>query len=82
MLPLKKMHKLGEKVKLEVQFMEEKERFHIDGKVIWITPLGAQGNRIAGIGVQFMGDESGAVRNKIEGYLVGALKSERPTNTM
>jgi type IV pilus assembly protein PilZ len=77
-----KPYKLGDLVQLEMQIMDEKEIFSVKGKVIWITPIGAQGNRTAGIGVQFQGDEAVAIRNKIETYLAGALKAERPTNTM
>ena len=52
------------------------------GKIIWITPKGAQGNRAAGIGVQFSDMDNGAARNKIETYLAGALNSDRTTHTM
>jgi type IV pilus assembly protein PilZ len=77
-----KAYKLGDLVKLELKFLDEKERFTVSGKVIWITPVGAQGNRIAGVGLQFQGEEGTTIRNKIETLLAGALKSERPTNTM
>ncbi len=33
--------------------MEETERIPVAGKVVWITPMGSEGNRAAGIGVQF-----------------------------
>lgn len=62
--------------------MEETEKIPVAGKIIWITPAGAQGNRAAGIGVQFSEQDEGAARNKIEGFLAGALESERPTHTM
>jgi type IV pilus assembly protein PilZ len=62
--------------------MDESERIPVAGKVVWITPLGAEGNRAAGIGVQFSDQEGGVARAKIEGFLAGALKSERPTHTM
>ncbi len=52
------------------------------GKIIWITPVGAEGNRAAGIGVQFSNQDGGVARNKIETYLAGALKADRPTHTM
>ncbi|HAU15543.1 MAG TPA: pilus assembly protein PilZ, partial [Gammaproteobacteria bacterium] len=42
---------------------------------------GAQGNRAAGIGVQF-NDQDDTARSKIETYLAGALDSDRPTHTM
>jgi type IV pilus assembly protein PilZ len=62
--------------------MEETERIPVAGKVVWITPFGAEGNRAAGIGVQFSDQDGGVARNKIEGFLAGALQSERPTHTM
>jgi type IV pilus assembly protein PilZ len=49
--------------------------------VIWVTPRGAQGNRTAGIGVQFSEQDTGA-NAKIEEYLAGLLTSEKPTHTM
>ena len=62
--------------------MDETEKIPVAGKVVWITPIGAQGNRAAGIGVQFSDQDDGAARNKIEGLLAGALDSDRPTHTM
>ncbi|TQI62298.1 pilus assembly protein PilZ [Pseudomonas aeruginosa] len=64
-----------------LNLMEEPEKIPVAGKVVWITPKGAQGNRAAGIGVQF-NDGDNTARNKIETYLAGALKSDRPTHTM
>lgn len=81
-IPTSKMYKLGDELQIVLHLMEETERFSFTGKVIWITPGGAQGNRATGIGVQLMGDEGTTVRNKIETYLAGALKAERPTHTM
>jgi type IV pilus assembly protein PilZ len=63
--------------------MDETERLSVVGKVAWISPLGAQGNRTAGIGVHF--NESGdaeVARQRIENILAGALGSERATHTM
>jgi type IV pilus assembly protein PilZ len=53
----------------------------VAGKVVWITPKGAQGNRAAGIGVQFSGEDDSATK-KIETYLAGSIESDRPTHTM
>jgi type IV pilus assembly protein PilZ len=61
--------------------MDEAEKIPVAGKVIWVTPKGAQGNRAAGIGVQFNGEDETA-KNKIETYLAGSLNSDRPTHTM
>mgnify|MGYP003573519045 FL=1 len=65
-----------------LSLMEEAERLPVAGRIIWITPVGSEGNRAAGIGVQFSDQDGGMARNKIEGYLAGALKSDKPTHTM
>ncbi len=81
-IPTSKPYNLGDEVFVLLNLMEETEKLPGQGKVIWITPSGAQGNRAAGIGVQFQGEEGIKIRNKIETYLAGALKSDRPTHTM
>lgn len=81
-IPTKKSYRIGEEVFMLLTLMEETEKLPVAGKIIWITPVGAQGNRAAGIGVQFSEQDEGAARNKIEGFLAGALESDRPTHTM
>ncbi len=81
-IPTNKKYKLGDEVFMLLTLMEETERIPVAGKIIWITPIGAEGNRAAGIGVQFSEQDDGMARNKIETYLAGALKSDRPTHTM
>ena len=81
-IPTKKGYMLGDEVFMLLTLMEETEKIPVAGKIIWITPIGAQGNRAAGIGVQFSDQDEGAARNKIEGYLAGALDADRPTHTM
>jgi type IV pilus assembly protein PilZ len=50
---------------------------------VWITPQGAQGNRVTGIGVQFTESaEAEIVKGKIETLLAGILDSDKPTHTM
>ena len=80
-IPTQKQYQLGDEVFLLLNLMDEPEKIPVVGKVIWITPKGAQGNRAAGIGVQFNGDDETA-RTKIESYLAGSLSSDRPTHTM
>lgn len=80
-IPTNKPYQLGDEVFMLLSLMEEPEKIPVAGKVIWITPRGAQGNRAAGIGVQFS-DQDNTARSKIETYLAGALKSDRPTHTM
>ncbi len=82
-IPTNKDYKLGDEVFMLLKLMDETEKLPIVGKVIWVTPKGAQGNRVAGIGVQFASDQDGEnARKKIETYLGGALKSDRPTHTI
>lgn len=81
-IPTSKRYQLGDEVFMLLTLMEEAERIPVAGKVVWITPVGAEGNRAGGIGVQFSDQDGGVARNKIEGYLAGALGSDRPTHTM
>lgn len=81
-IPTTKKYQLGDEIFLLLQLMEEADRLPVAGKVVWLTPPGAEGNRSIGVGVQFSDQDKGAARRKIEGYLVGALASERPTHTM
>ena len=81
-IPTKKSYQLGEEVFMLLTLMDDTEKIPVAGKIVWITPPGAQGNRAAGIGVQFSDQDEGVARNKIEGYLAGALQSDKPTHTM
>ena len=80
-IPTSKQYQLGDEVFMLLKLMEEPEKIPVAGKVVWITPKGAQGNKVAGIGVQFTGEDNMA-RDKIETLLAGALKSDRLTHTM
>jgi type IV pilus assembly protein PilZ len=82
-VPTPKRYFLGDEVFLLLTLPESSERLPVAGKVVWVTPTGAQGNRPAGIGVQF-GDtaEGEAVKSRVEALLAGMLNAERPTDTM
>jgi type IV pilus assembly protein PilZ len=81
-IPTAKTYKLGDEVFMLLTLTDSKDKLPVAGKVAWITPKGAQGNKIAGIGVQFSELDKGATKSKIENQLAGALKSDRPTHTM
>lgn len=81
-IPTNKPYQFGEEVFMLLNLMEETERIPVAGKIIWITPKGAEGYRSTGIGVQFSDQDGGATRNRIETYLAGGLESDRPTHTM
>jgi len=81
-IPTSEDYKLDDEVFMLVTLMDSKDKTPVAGKVVWVTPKGAQGNRQSGIGVQFGDQDKGVTKNKIEGYLAGALESDRPTHTM
>ncbi|MDR1854613.1 MAG: PilZ domain-containing protein [Azoarcus sp.] len=82
-LPTSKHYALGDDVFLMMQLMDDPAKYPVAGKVVWITPAGAQRNKAQGVGVQFPADETGkAARIKIEQILGGHLGSNRPTHTL
>ena len=82
-IPTTKRYSLGDEVFLLLSLLEDKDRLPVAGKVVWITPPGAQGNRAAGIGVQFADSvEAETVKGKIETLLAGTLEADKPTHTM
>lgn len=78
----KQAYQLGDLVVLQVHLPNLPEEYVINGQVVWITPIGAQGNKPAGIGVQFAEDKSRDFCNKIETILAGMLKSTQITDTL
>ena len=80
-VPANKKYELGEGVFILLALVDEPEKIPINGKVVWVTPKGAQDNRQAGIGVQFS-EADFAAATKIEEHLGTGLVSDRPTHTM
>ncbi|MCD9028460.1 PilZ domain-containing protein [Luteimonas sp. BDR2-5] len=82
-VPTPKRYFLGDEVFLLLTLPESSDRLPTAGKVVWVTPAGAQGNRTAGVGVQFADTPEGeALKGRIETLLAGSLTSEKPTHTM
>ncbi len=82
-VPTIRAYHLGDEVFILLTLMAEKDRLPVAGKVVWITPQGSQGNRQAGIGVQFNeGSDGDAVKTKIETALAGTIGADRLTHTM
>jgi len=80
-VPTDRSYRLGDEIFMLLTLMDEPEKLPIAGKVVWLTPHGAQGNRQAGIGVEFSDHDVG-INAKIENYLGGVLSSERVTHTL
>jgi len=81
-IPTTRDYHLGDEVFILLSLMDSAERLPVAGKVVWMTPKGAQGKRQQGIGVQFSAQDGGATQKKIESFLAGALGADRPTHTM
>lgn len=82
-VPTGRRYFLGDEVFLLLTLPESSERLPVAGKVVWVTPTGAQGNRTAGIGVQFADSNEGdTIKSKIETLLAGTLGADKPTHTM
>lgn len=81
-VPTAGSYEVGDRVFMLLKLMDDSSVSPVSGKVVWLTPPGAQGNKTAGIGVQFCEDDNGSTRTNIEQHLAAALQGERPTQTM
>lgn len=82
-VPTTKPYKIGDEIYLILALMEDPNKYPIAGKVVWITPAGANNNKAQGIGVHFPADETGQrARLRIEEILGAALRSSRATHTL
>ena len=81
-VPTSTRYNIGDDVFMLLSLMDEVDRIPVAGKIVWITPVGAEGNRTAGVGVEFSDQDDGTARIKIETYLAGSLESDKVTHTM
>lgn len=83
-VPTTKPYRLGDEVYLLIGLMNDPNRIPVVGTVAWVTPPGAQMNKLQGVGVQFKaGDEGGRqVRSRIEALLAGYGHTAKPTHTL
>lgn len=82
-IPSAREYKLGDDVYVLLTLPEDTQRYPVAGKVAWITPPRAAGNRTQGVGVRFPSDEkSHLLKLKIEEILGSHLASDRPTQTI
>lgn len=82
-IPTAREYQLGADVYVLMTLPDDTQRYPIAGKVAWVTPARAAGNRAQGVGVRFPADEkSRALKLKIEEILGAHLASDRPTQTI
>src|SRR3546814_19327059 len=81
-VPTPRRYFLGDEVFVLLTLPESSERLPVAGKVVWVTPTGAQGNRTAGVGVPFADTPEGdTVKGRIETLPAGALGADKQTKT-
>ncbi len=82
-IPTTREYQLGDDVYVLLSLPEDPQRYPIAGRVAWVTPARAAGNRTQGVGIQFPKDEKARLlKLKIEELLGGHLGSDRPTQTI
>ena len=82
-IPTAREYKLGADVYVLLTLPDDTQRYPVAGKVAWVTPARAAGNRTQGVGVRFPNDDkSRALKLKIEEILGASLASDRPTQTI
>lgn len=82
-VPTPKSYKLGDEVFVLLQLMDDPTKHAVAATVGWVTPAGAQGGKIQGVGLHFAGDDAGkGLRSRIETILAGLSGSNRPTHTL
>jgi type IV pilus assembly protein PilZ len=82
-IPTARDYKLGDDVYVLLTLPDDPQRYPVAGKVAWVTPARAAGNRTQGVGIRFPADEKSKVlKIKIEEALGAHLASDRPTQTI
>lgn len=82
-VPSQRDYQLGDDVYVLLTLPDDPQRYPVAGRVAWVTPARASGNRVQGIGVRFPKDEKSVqLKVKIEQILGTALGSEKPTQTV
>ena len=82
-IPTARDYQLGADVYVLLTLPDDTQRYPVAGKVAWVTPARASGNRTQGVGVRFPNDDkSRALKLKIEEILGAHLASDRPTQTI
>ena len=82
-IPTLREYNLGDDVYVLLTIPDDIQRYPVAGKVAWVTPPKASGNRMQGVGIRFPADEKSRIlKVKIEQILGSSLGSERPTQTI
>lgn len=82
-IPTANPYRMGDSIFVMLTLPDDPHKYAIAGTVAWITPAGAVGGRLQGVGVRFPADEKSAqLRSTIENRLGAALNSDKPTHVI
>jgi type IV pilus assembly protein PilZ len=82
-IPTAREYRLGDDVYVLLSLPDDPQRYPVAGKVAWVTPAKAAGNRTQGVGILFPKDEKSRIlKLKIEEILGASLGSDRSTQTI
>lgn len=82
-IPTTREYRLGDDVYVLLTLPDDPQRYPVAGKVAWITPARAAGNRSPGVGVRFpTDDKSRQLKARIEDALGASIASDRSTQTI
>ena len=82
-VPTTRPYKIGDEIFVILELMDEPQKYPIAGRVVWVTPAGANNAKTQGIGVHFPEDDSGKrAKLVIEKHLGSAVRSSRSTHTI
>jgi type IV pilus assembly protein PilZ len=78
-----KKYALGDSVFVLLTLGDEGRKFPVNGKVVWLCPEGARGDRQQGVGIQFPSDAMGdAARGEFEAMAGKIHTSLKKTATL
>jgi len=80
-VPTADAYQLGDEVFVLLTLPGESNRVPLAGKVVWITPPGVEGPRVAGIGIQF-NESDNPLKAIIGAWLGDGCQPEQETHTL
>ncbi len=81
-IPTHKSYKMGQSISLKIRLIDEIIDTIVLGKIIWITPPKTENHKMCGIGVQFLKEDNGETKTKIESLLASNKATRKSTYTM
>jgi len=68
-VPTNDEFEFNDSVMVNIDLLSEKQKATVPGKVVWITPVGAQRGLMKGVGIQFKGENQSRIQQYIESLI-------------